>query len=367
MSPGVPTSLESHSVKMLAIMEQWDGKGSCHTDNTNQYLYLMLFKASLDAVVLYLCWRRLHTSFLSMCGLSIVLADVALLWSMTIVWFLGPEQSPVSTCFVLAHTSAAYAALPLPMVCLGLLDYLSEDKCLGKQGPLCKSLRNMALVLLVWVFAVVYSLGSAKNDPMEIEYLGGKTALVCEVQESPLVAYFVFGVFIAVILTLVPFWSRIPQWMREAERLSDLREEPPQYQRSDLMFNSTMDGDIKSGEENFLLENLQHRPSLWLSITLGFVTIWMPYLSISVACLLLGLGVPAYIIVNLLWLECTNSLLVGVAFWVKSNRLGPYSHLPDDVCLWRVYWHLSKGTNQQKLPTAVFNPSQGKRKTLLHV
>uniref|UniRef100_A0A667YGX2 Uncharacterized protein n=1 Tax=Myripristis murdjan TaxID=586833 RepID=A0A667YGX2_9TELE len=313
---------------MLAIMEQWDGKGSCHTDNTNQYLYLMLFKASLDAVVLYLCWRRLHTSFLSMCGLSIVLADVALLWSMTIVWFLGPEQSPVSTCFVLAHTSAAYAALPLPMVCLGLLDYLSEDKCLGKQGPLCKSLRNMALVLLVWVFAVVYSLGSAKNDPMEIEYLGGKTALVCEVQESPLVAYFVFGVFIAVILTLVPFWSRIPQWMRE---------------------------------------NLQHRPSLWLSITLGFVTIWMPYLSISVACLLLGLGVPAYIIVNLLWLECTNSLLVGVAFWVKSNRLGPYSHLPDDVCLWRVYWHLSKGTNQQKLPTAVFNPSQGKRKTLLHV
>uniref|UniRef100_UPI003AB07FEF probable G-protein coupled receptor 160 n=1 Tax=Centroberyx gerrardi TaxID=166262 RepID=UPI003AB07FEF len=370
MSTGLPIPQESHIVKMLGIIEHWDGKGSCHADNTGQYLTLVLFKAGLDATVLFLCWRRLHTSFLSMCGLSIAVADVVMAWSMTTVWFLGPQQSPVSVCFLLAHASATYVALPLPMVCLGLLDYISEDNnnnCIGNQSSFCKSLRNMVFTLLVWVLAVVYSFGSVTTDLLEIEYSGGAKALVCEVQESTLVVYFVLGLFIAVISTLLPYWSRIPQWMKEASRLSDQREEPQENQKSDLLLNSIMYTETESGEDSFLVETVQQQPPLFLSLTLGFASIWMPYLIISVACQLLGFGVPAYIIVNLLWLECTNSLLVGAVFWVKSNRLGPYSRLPDDVCLWRIYWHLSRGTHQQKLPIAVFNPSEGKRNTLLYV
>ncbi|KAM4610001.1 putative G-protein coupled receptor 160 [Polymixia lowei] len=368
MSPALPSSLESHSIKMLAVVEQWETK-DIYVNNTRQYLLLMMVKLGLDAIVLYLCWRRLHTSFLSVCGLSIVLADVAMVWSVAMAWFLGPLTFPVSVCFLLAHFSAVYAALPLPMAGLGLLDYISEENWTCSHNPFCRSLRNVVLALLVWALAVVYSYGTVTGDLMEIEYLGGGKALVCEVQEASTATYFVVVLFIAVIVTLLPHWSRLLQWFKEANRLSAQREEPHRNQMSDLLFNGVPYTEAKNCEENTLVDTVQRRPSLWLSLTLGFGSTWMPYLFISVACLLLGFGVPAYIVVNLLWLECTNSLLVGVVFWVKSNMYGPYTHLPDDICLWQVYWHISRGTNpcEHRLPTNVFNPSKKNRNTLIHL
>ncbi|KAM3871705.1 putative G-protein coupled receptor 160 [Diretmus argenteus] len=369
MSAASPISLERRSMKMLAIVEHWEGKDSCHIDNTVQYLFLMLFKLGLDAVILNLCWRRLHTSFLSACSLSIVLADVMMVSCMASVWVIRPAQSPELVCLLLAQASATFKALPLPMVSLGLLDYVSEDSCTGNHSHFCKVLRNVVLVLLVWVLAVVYSLVSVTPDLMEIEYMGGANALVCEVQESMLVSYFVLGIFIAVTFTLLPYWSSIPRWFREANRIADQRGEPQEEQKTNSLFNSMMYTEAESDGERFLVETVHQRPSLGVSLTLGFASIWMPYLVISVACLILGFAVPAYIVVNALWLECTNSLLVAAVFWAKSSRRGPYSHLPDDVCLWRVHWHLSRGTYQQKLPdaAATADPSDGKGNALLHV
>ncbi|XP_044066420.1 probable G-protein coupled receptor 160 [Siniperca chuatsi] len=317
-------------------------------------------------MVLYLCCRKLCTSFLSMCSLSIILADLVMTLLITMVWFLGAERSVVSPCFLLAHASATYGALPLPMMCLGLMDYCLEDAYLCNQSTFCKFLRNAFLTLLVWMLAVIYSFGDVKAELMELDYMSGIRVLVCEVEESTLITYFILGLFTAVICTMLPFWSRIPQLVKEADRLSEMREEQ-ENQRSDLLFISTNYGDTKNSEENYLEETISPRPPLWFSLTLGFGMVWMPYLTLSVACLVFGFGVPAYITVNLLWLECTNSLLVGVVFWVKSKTLGPYSHLPENVCLWHIYWHLSKGTQQQQLPIAVFNPSKGKKNTHLYV
>uniref|UniRef100_A0A8C9Y7N7 Uncharacterized protein n=1 Tax=Sander lucioperca TaxID=283035 RepID=A0A8C9Y7N7_SANLU len=284
--------------------KQWEVASGCRTDNTDKYLMLVLFKLGMDAVVLYLCYRKRNTSFLSMCSLSIILADLVMVFFIASVLFLGPERYLASLCFFLANASATYGALPLPIMCLGLLDYCLEDTSLGNQSALCKFLRNVVLTLLVWMLAVINPFGSVNSDLIEVDYKKGITFIVCEVEESTLLTYMIVGLFTVVICIMLPFC---------------------------------------------------------------FGTFWMPYLTVSVACLIFGFGVPAYIAVNVLWLECTNSLLMGLVFWTKSNGQGPYSQLPENVCMWHVYWHLSKGTGQQQLPIAVLNPSKGKRKTLLDV
>lgn len=361
-SPGT-----THTVKMLAVLKQWNVESGCYMDNTVKYLYLMLFKLSLDAAVHTLCCRKLYSYILSMCSLSIVLADCVVAFSLATMWFLGAERSPMSPCFLLAHVSATYGAVPLPMMFVGLLDYCLEETHICKQRAFCKCLRNTVLILLIWVVAVTFSFCSVNTEPMELQYLTQGTTIVCEVEESPLITCFTLLLFTAVMCAMLPFWSSILKWQEEADRLCEAREER-ESTKSDFLFISTnCTTETKSSQETHLEEINRPRPPLWLSLTLSFATYWMPYLFVSVLCLVLGFGVPAYITVNVLWMECTNSLLMGVVFWAKSNTLGPYDHLPENVCLWHVYWHLSKGTGQQQLPMAVFNPSKEKRTTLFYV
>ncbi|XP_051281437.1 probable G-protein coupled receptor 160 [Dicentrarchus labrax] len=359
-SPGSPGI--SHTVKMLAIIEQWEVGSECHTDNSEKYLLLILFKLGLDIAVFYLCCWKLSTSFLSMCSLSVIIADAVLAVFFASVWCLGPEMSPVSACFLLAHASATYGALPLPMMFLGLLDYCLEDTYLCNQSAICKYLRNAVLILLGWVLAVIYSFESVKDEPILVDITRETMALMCKVEESTLITYFILVLFTVVLCVMMPFWSSIPQWLREADMLAEMREEQ-ENQRSDL-FISTQCTETKISEGYYQEETISPRPPLWLSLMLGFGMFWMPYLAVSVICLVFGFGVPAYITVNLLWLECANSLIMGVVFWAKANTLGPHRNIPKNVCLWHIYWHLSKGT-QQQLPIAVFNPS--KDNALFHV
>ncbi|XP_073326760.1 probable G-protein coupled receptor 160 [Pagrus major] len=353
------------TVKMLIIMEQCDVESGCHIDNTVKYLLLMLFKLGLDAAVYFLFCRKLYSSFLGMCSLSIVLADSVVAFSLATVWFLGAERSPMSPCFLLAHVSATYGAQPLPMMFLGLLDYCVEDTHFCKQSAFYKCLRNIFLILLIWVVAIIFSFCSVNTELMELQYLMQVKTLVCEVEESPLITFFTLVLFTAVICALLPFWSSIPKWQNEADRLSEAREERKNPKSNFLFISTNSTTETKSSQETHLEEINRPRPPLWLSLTLSFGMCWMPYLFISVFCLVLGCRVPAFIAVNVLWTECTNSLLMGVVFWAKRNT--PYNHLPENVCVWHVYWHLSKGTGQQQLPIAVFNPSKQKRTTLFYV
>lgn len=357
-SPGT-----SHTVKMLAIMMERDVESGRYTDNTNKYLSLVLIKLGMDAVVFYLCCCRTYKSFLNMCSLSVVLADVLMAFFLATMWLLGPGGSPVSLCVILAHASATYAVVPLPMMLLGLLDHCLQDTCLCNLSTLCKITVNAALVLLGWLLAVIYSFVSVDAKLIELDSVHTR-ALVCEVAESTLITYFVFALFTAVICALLPFSSSIPRWMSEADRLSEAREEEG-CQSSDLSFITATEAE--SSGEDYLGETFGPRPPLWCSLALCFGAFWLPYLAAVVACMVFGFGAPAYISVNLMWLESTNSFLMGVVFWAKSSTQGPYSRLPENVCLWHVYWHLSKGTQQKHLPVAVFNPSKAKRTTLFYV
>ncbi|XP_037336556.2 probable G-protein coupled receptor 160 [Pungitius pungitius] len=345
---------------MLAIIEERTVESGYHT-NTDKYLLIMLLKLGLDAAVLSLCFQRLHTSFISMCGLSIVLADSVMVIFVSRLYFLQPETCLVSLCFLLTNVSVIFDALTLPIVCLCLLDCYLEGTSLGKQSNASKFLRHTALTLLLWVIAILSSFGSVNSDTSELNLEDGLSATVCEVRESTLVNFFILGGFSVTTCTLLPFWSRIPRWVRESDRLS----QNAKIQKSDLRF-STNGPDTCVIEENPLEETVDPRPPLWLSTILGFSLMWMPYLTMSVVFLLLTIGLPAYTTVNLLWLECTNSLVMGVMFWAKSDTQGPYSP-PGNMCLWSIFWHLSKGTQRQPFLATVFNASREKMHTLLHV
>lgn len=336
---------------------------TCHTSNTDKYAFLMLLKLGLDIAVFYLCSRKPSASLFRVCSLSIILADLALVSTLAVVWFLALDKTPVPLCTLLPIASTTYEAVPLPMAFLGLLDYCLWDTCLQKPNTCWKKTRDVILTLLVWTTALIYSFCFVKDKIVELNAKPKTTTLACEVQESTAVTSFIFITFTLVLCAALPYLSRIPQWLKEADQMSKTREEKDNPS-SDFLVVSDKHTETKLHEEH--LEK-PHRPPLWLSLMLGFAVFWMPYLSTSAICLLLGFGVPAYISVNVLWLECTNSLLMGVVFWANNDPQVPYCNLPENICLWRVYWHLSRGTGQQQLPIAVFNPSKAKTETLFYV
>ncbi|XP_060913372.1 probable G-protein coupled receptor 160 [Labrus mixtus] len=348
---------------MLAAMEQWDMDTGCHIDKTAMYLLLMILKLVLDASVFYLCCQKLYTFFLNMCSLSLVLFDLLLVIFMATVWILGTEKSLVSPCFVLANASAAYGALPLPMMFLGFLDYCLQDASPCNQRPFCKLVGNAILTLLVWILAITYTFGHVQSERVELDNV--KVVLVCIVDMSTVIKYFVSGLFMAVICMMLPFCSMIPRWVNEADTISEAREEE-EKKRSDL-FTLTNCIEEKNCEKNYLEDTNWPRPPLWFSLTLGFGLFWLPYLAVSVACMCFGMEIPGYLSVNILWLECANSLLLGLVFWAKSKMQGPYSQLPENVCSWNVFWHLSKGQQWQPNSMAVFIPLKKKKNTLLCV
>ncbi|XP_029575672.1 uncharacterized protein si:dkeyp-100a1.6 [Salmo trutta] len=357
---------------MLAIIESWEEEGSCIKDNTSQFLFILLLKVGMDCMVLFISLRRLNTSFMGVCGLSVFLVDVALACAFVAVWLLGPARSPVSICFLLAQASAVFNALPLPVLGLGLLDYATESRYTSCHGAPCRALWNCTLTLLVWVLAGVRSGCSAFTNLIEVEYEGGRHALGCVVQESVFVVNFSVGISVAICCVLMLHYKRLPSWLKEANRLSEHRDDVNPTLHSDLSFRYAMFGQPgadKDEEKALAVETERQRHPLYLGLTLGFSTMWASYLVMCVACELLGLAVPAYIAVNLLWLECANSLLVGLVFWLKSDWLGPYSDLPDDICQWQAYWHLSRGPvrDSEKLPKTVFSLSGKDRNPLLHV
>ncbi|XP_047226485.1 uncharacterized protein si:dkeyp-100a1.6 [Girardinichthys multiradiatus] len=367
LSVSFPSLENSQTGKILAVIEQWDESSNQYTDNTKKYFMLFLIKFGLETAVFYSCSPKKYTYFLSVCSLSILVADFLLTFLMGSTWFLGAEKSLMAPCSLLANASTIYRALPLPMMLLGLVDYCLEDIFMSGCSVFWKTLRNVILTLVVWAVAAYFSFYSEYAGPVELDDVGEIKVFVCEVTESTLITAFILGLSTASLLTLVPFWSKISHWVREADRLIEAREQQ-QNTGSDLFFTSTWNPNpgTKIGLEEQPEENSLKRPPLWFGMTLGFLLFWMPYLVMSMTCLICGFGVPAYFSFNLLWLECSNSLLVGLVFWAKSGKNGPYSSLPENVCLWQVYWHLSRDIRLSLLPVALFNPSLKRKNSSLH-
>lgn len=349
---------------MLAIAERWETAPDLYTDNTIRFLLLIVAKAVMDTLFFWSFSKAWSRSFLGLCSLSLAVMDWVVALAMASVWFFEAVRISVSPCFLLAHASATYGALPVPMMGLGILDYCLDDTYIGRQRPKCKLLRNVVLVLVVWIQAGFHSAGSVDCQLTEYYYSARERFFLCALEDTQGIAFVVALLFSAAFLAMWPFHSQLLQWVKEADRLAQEREAEKNKTSDLFILNSCEKGQIC--EKDYVEKTNRPRPPMWFSLTLAFGVTWMPYLTMSAIFLLCDLTVPAYIAVNSMWLECIHSVLTGVVFWAKSETTGPYTHLPENTCTWRVYWHLSRGTQPQR-PLSVCNTSEEKEKKLLCV
>uniref|UniRef100_A0A3B3ZW87 Uncharacterized protein n=1 Tax=Periophthalmus magnuspinnatus TaxID=409849 RepID=A0A3B3ZW87_9GOBI len=310
--------MEHFSSSMLAIMEQTDNMHDCYMDNTRQFILLMLFKVFLNGGALYLCCFKPLWSFFNICSISFALVDLSMTAFMTTTLWMDVQSSHVAMCYIMANFSAAYSALPVPVLCLGILDYYLEDTCAGRKY--IRLTRNIVLVILMWLFAGCYALETANatllSQTRNIRYV------VCEIKESRTVGYF------TVALTAV------------IEEIAEARIR-------DLKIDMTTEEDTKFPIKEFTMP----RPPMHLSLLICFGVFWMPYLAVTTICVTLEFGIPAYISVNLLWVQCVNSLLEGVVFWLRSGTVGTYISQYENICLWQAYWDLSPKVTDFKQET----------------
>uniref|UniRef100_A0AAR2KMJ3 G-protein coupled receptors family 1 profile domain-containing protein n=1 Tax=Pygocentrus nattereri TaxID=42514 RepID=A0AAR2KMJ3_PYGNA len=255
-------------------------------------------------------------SFIGILSISMYLVD--LLMICTISWIYSFRENLEAhkfLCFSLSHSSTVYSVLPLPVLLAGALDYAAHRHLVVSWDSPGRTAGRCIVVLLMWALACCYSYMYTSAELLTIQYKEEMQALVCPVQDSTVVSYFNLNLFIAAGAILLLYCRGVPRWARLANKLSSKR--------------------------GWLLDR-QDLPPLFVSLTLCFILNWTPYLLMSVTCDLLGFAVPAYATVNLLWTACANSLLAGVAFWYSSDDLRPFCKLPDDICTWSFYWHLSK-------------------------
>lgn len=350
--------MKAFNSDMQAIIELTDLEHGCSMDNTIQFLVLVYLKLALDLGALMLCTFKPVLTFLNMCSISIVIFDAILAVLMSATLWLDSQSSHMALCFIMTYFSAAFSALPVPMLCLGILDNYLKDTQTGKK--LIILVRNPLLILLMWIIAGIYAHSTV--DPTLREHDITVRYLLCEVTESKVTTYSALALSTVITFVLLPHFPMMPQWIKAADRISEAREENAKAQKSDLII-PTPEQDIKYVQDDLTMS----RPGMHISLTIGFAAFWMPYLIVTSFFVLFDYGIPAYISVNLLWVQCINSLLAGTKFWLKSDTLGPYSSSPKNVCLWQAYWHLSAGTEAHQQPAAVFNPSGGKRSTPFYV
>lgn len=328
---------------MMAVLQEEDE--NCTHDTTLQYLLLILSKVALNTLVLSFWLRSIPKTFLGICSISIYLADLLLICSIFWAWmFLQSHGTHEVVCFSLSHSSTVYSLLPLPVLLTGALDCLVNQHAGFGQRSLKRTAVHCVVVLLMWTLACLYSSWYTNTEVLSIQYKEEVRALVCSVRGSTAVSQFSLYLLVVVGVVLLFHCRKLPRWVRLANRMA--KQQPGSLSISDLAFSKNLEQLESGAVAETHVDKQQDRPPLAISLVLCFALNWTPYLLMSVVCDFLGFAVPSYASVNLLWTACANSLLVGVAFWYRSNKHGPFCTLPDDICPWSFYWYLSMENGQ---------------------
>ncbi|KAM9408001.1 uncharacterized protein ACWYII_027764 [Salvelinus alpinus] len=119
-------------------------------------------------------------------------------------------------------------------------------------------------MLLVWALAGVRSCYSAVTNLIEVEYERGRNALGCAVQESVFMVHFSVGICVAIACVLLPHYKQLSSWLKEANRLSEQRDDVNPTVHSDLSFRYAKLGQPGADEAKALsVEAEWQRPPLY--------------------------------------------------------------------------------------------------------
>lgn len=315
---------------MMAVLSSPGSSGDSSHDETFQYLMIMCSKVTLNTLVLFFWMNSIHRSLLGLFSIFLHVADVMLASAVLYVW-LFRESTSASMCFILSHTSTVYAFLPLPILIAAMFDYATYPILeVGRRGQR-RTVVYCITVALLWAAACMCSYRYTNTHPVEIKKSKDVKILACRVRGSTAVSHFCTQLSVVVAVVLLLNLKKLISWIRRANQMSEQRN-----------CYGVLDEDAYLSYTEF--KERGDSPSLFVSLTLGFALRWTAYLFMCTACYLVGLVVPAYASVNLLWMACVNSALAGTALWSQSDTAGPFPNIPDDICPWKVYWHLGKNS-----------------------
>ncbi|XP_015192549.2 probable G-protein coupled receptor 160 [Lepisosteus oculatus] len=343
----------SNSIRsMMAILKtKWHKEDSVLEDNTLQFVAVLLFKVALNALVTMSSFKSMRKSFMGFFCMSLFIADVALLCGLATVWLIGDfVDTPQSLCYILAHASTAYRQLPLPVLLLGTLDYARSLRSHPYPMSWRRAILYIAEMLLVWALAMCYAYRHTNATVLVGTFRQGQNALFCPVLDSKVIIYFCIGTTLGSCGITLYFWRQLPRVFRTFYSLDLFKEAPEDQLHSDLAFSYRK---LSQEEEELVEDGKNHAqsvaeqkemqgPPLLLSITFVFTINWIAFLMINIICTLLDFAIPSYMNVNLLWMLCANSFLIGVVSWVKRRHLGTLSNPPDDICNWSAFWRISR-------------------------
>ncbi|KAL4622566.1 putative G-protein coupled receptor 160 isoform X1 [Arapaima gigas] len=343
------------SVRMVSILGMWEGHGGPRQDNTLQSMFTLFLKVVLNMLTAIHCSRNLQKSFMGLSAISLFLADCLLLVGMMIIWILTDHiNTEDAECFILAHASTIYSMLPLPILLLGILDHFTSHPMSA-----FKMLSCSMQVLAIWALTCLYSYFITNTGVSEHWY--DRRYQLCTVQESFIVMYFCSGLSLVIVCILLLYYQEAFSWVKNTyEHSTSL----PALFQSDLHFTymklrDTPEEDLAS----FKLEDKQARQAtLLLSLILGFSANWAPFLFFTTAFWFLGFSAPSFVSVNILWLLCANSMVVGVAFRFRKEGSGLYTTDADGICDWKLYWKVS---HQGSFPQNVYKISIEAKTTIL--
>ncbi|MGH0131218.1 UNVERIFIED_CONTAM: hypothetical protein FKN15_001970 [Acipenser sinensis] len=286
-------------------------------DNTSVFLYLFLFKAGLNCLVMTISHRSMRRSLMGFFGISLFLADLMFLCLLAAIKFRSSLFD--SLCSILSYFSSAYTKLPLPIVILGGIDHFVNLSRSGFPVSRSRVFLYSVEVLMVWAFAIFDSMHTIIIEIQRIDLPNNQSSFLCPIYSSHTVNLFCVWLFVVTCCLVALCWKQLLLF----QRICKAKEEG-----IESLLNQQQQQQQPHSESMMLL----------LSINMDFLVNWGVFLAGSTITIFYKLAVPSSMNINFLWLLCANSFLIGLVYWTQADRVGPLNDFPDDICKWNFYW-----------------------------
>ncbi|MGH0118313.1 UNVERIFIED_CONTAM: hypothetical protein FKN15_048549 [Acipenser sinensis] len=326
-------------------------------DNTSTFLYLFLFKVGLNCLVMTISQRSMRRSLMGFFGISLFLADLMFLCFLAAMKFRSSLFD--SLCSVLSYFSSAYTKLPLPIVILGGIDHFVNLSRSGFPVSRSRVFLYSVEVLMVWALAIFYSMHTIVIEIQKMDLPNNQRAFICPIYSSNTVNLFCVSVLVFTCCLVALCWKQLLLFQRIFQAKDQDKKSRAEPLQSDLPFRYCKLSDQEEDMEALL--NQQQQPHskimmLLLSINMDFLVNWGVFLVGSTIIIFCNRAVPSYMSINLMWLLCVNSFLIGLVYWTQADRVGPPNDFPDDVCKWNFYWLINRqaSTLQEKASHSIY-------------
>ncbi|KAG8445196.1 hypothetical protein GDO86_010102 [Hymenochirus boettgeri] len=249
--------------------------------------------------------RKVQPKFLDIFCISLAAVDFALLAAISIIHYFqdfalcGMRFSNYHICLFTQIISNVYGILHFPVFLAAGLDYYLTLVNAVNVSRFCLYLFYVTTVLIIWFAAFFWALTStvSPNGPDP-----GLHTFLCTFYISNQTYYLSATVVFTIILILAICCFELVAFMKSLKIVSFTNEIVVQ-------FSCGGEWPIR-GNKWFLT-----------ALLITFLATWTPFVILQVVVLILCAQIPGYMDMNVAWIYFMNSFLVGVAYFLKCQRI----------------------------------------------